>query len=453
MVGNSARQMKLIAFMQACNSSNFPASWRHPESQGDFLSPEYFQRIARTLEDGKFHLAFFDDRLAMPEYGDSHVEAVRYGIRVVRMDLTAVLMTMAAVTSRLGLGATFSTTYQEPFHTARMFATLDLMTRGRAAWNVVTSINDSEAMNFGRDHHMDRDLRYDRADEFLEVVTGHWDTWEDDAIIQDKETSVFADPAKVHPLEYKGKFFKSRGPFTVPRSPQGHPVLLQAGQSGRGVQFAARWGELVFVTNQTLEIGQKKYAELKEAAAALGRDPDKINVAQACYVVVGETESLAREKRKLIDDLVHPIDTLVMMGDRVNLDLAGRDLDAPLNDTDLAAMATFHKIKDHALSTEGRPNPSLREMLKLSGRATITEFPVFCGTPKSVADEMEQWFNGRACDGFVLAATHMPGAYEDFVRLVVPQLQKRGIFHKDYAGTTLRENLGLPKAKIGAWKR
>ena len=447
-MSNTQRTMKLIAFMQACNSSNYPASWRHPQTMPDFLTPDYYQRIAKTLEDGKFHLAFFDDRLGMPEYSDSHEEAVRYGIRVVRMDLTVILMAMAAVTSKLGLGATYSTTYQEPFHTARMFATLDLMTRGRAAWNIVTSINDTEAANFGRDHHMERDLRYERADEFLEVVTGHWDTWEDDAIIQDKTSGIFADPAKIHTLDYKGQFFKSRGPFTVPRTPQGWPVLLQAGQSGRGVEFAARWGEVVFVTNQTIAIGKEKYRELKEAAAGLGRDPEQVNMVQACYVVVGETETIVREKRALIDSLVKPEDILLMMGDRVNLDLAGRDLDAPLSDADLAAMATFHKIKDRAIRKEGQPNPSLRDMLTQSGRATIREFPVFCGTPKSVADEMEQWFEERACDGFVIAATHMPGAYEDLVRLVVPELQRRGIFRRDYEGDTLRENLGLSRPSV-----
>jgi FMN-dependent oxidoreductase (nitrilotriacetate monooxygenase family) len=435
--------MTMVAFLQAANSSNLPSSWRHPESKLDFLKPEYFQRIARTLEDGKFHLAFFDDRLAMPEYGDSHEEAVRSGIRVVRLDVGTVLMTMAGVTSRLGLGATFSTTYHDPYHVARLFATIDLMTNGRAAWNIVTSVNDSEAANFGRDEHMEHTLRYDRADEFLEVVLGHWNTWAEDAMILDKKKPYFADPAKVRRLSHSGEFFKSRGPFTVPRSVQGHPLLMQAGQSGRGSAFAARWAELQFVTNHDIVKGKAQYAAFKTDVKAAGRDPDQVLVAQACYVIVGETPDVAQQKRALIESLATPMDTLIMLGDRVNIDFSNVDIDAPLKDDELAKLSHWHKLTGRVAAEEGRPNPSLRDLLNLSGRGTIREFPVFCGTPLQVADEMERWFVERACDGFVLAATHTPGTYEDFVRLVVPELQRRGLFHEDYEGNTLRENVGL----------
>ena len=228
------RMMTLVAFLQAQNCSNLPGSWRHPSTMLDFTTPEYYQRIARTLEDGKIQLAFFDDRLALPDlYTGDHAEAVAAGVRVVKMDPSTILMAMGMATSKLGLGTTYSTTYYEPFHVARVFATMDLMLKGRAAWNIVTSLNSAEALNFGVAEHMEHDARYDRADEFMQVVMGHWNTWEDDSLVLDK-AGRFADPAKVHRLDHVGKYFKSRGPFSVPRSAQGHPVLIQAGQSGRG---------------------------------------------------------------------------------------------------------------------------------------------------------------------------------------------------------------------------
>ena len=235
------RQMALVGFLQAQNCTNLPSSWRHPDSRDDSMSADYYQEIARILEAGKFHMAFFDDRLAMPDrYNNDHAHTVEYGIRCVKMDPVIVLTTMGMVTEKLGLASTCSTTYYEPFDVARRFATLDLMTDGRAAWNVVTSVNDGEALNMGKDAHLEHDLRYDRADEFMEVVLGHWDSWEDGSLIIDKKSGRFADPAKVKRLDHKGAFFKSRGPFTVPRSQQGHPVIIQAGASGRGQRFAGR---------------------------------------------------------------------------------------------------------------------------------------------------------------------------------------------------------------------
>src|SRR5437867_1251739 len=273
--------MVLVAFLQAQNCSNYPASWRHAETASDFLAPGYFQRIARTLEDARFHLAFFDDRLAMPDrFGDDFAEAVRHGIRVVKLDLIPLLTAMGLATRHLGLGGTYSTTYYEPFHVARTFATLDHMLGGRAAWNIVTSLNDSEAANFGGEAHPGHDARYDRADEFVEVVLGHWDSWEDDAIVFDRERGLFADPAKVHRLEHRGKWFRSRGPFTVPRSPQGRPVLIQAGQSGRGRRFAARWGELLFVIFPALAFARQAYPGSRPSgtgwcASAASRTPPR----------------------------------------------------------------------------------------------------------------------------------------------------------------------------------
>jgi FMN-dependent oxidoreductase (nitrilotriacetate monooxygenase family) len=262
------RQMILIGFLQAQNCTNFASSWRHPKSRTDTWSPDYYRHIGRVLEAGKFHLGFFDDRLSMPDmYGHNHAHTVRHGIRCVKLDAVTVLTVMGMATERLGLGATYSTSYYEPFHVARLFATLDLMSEGRAAWNVVTSLNDGEAQNMGHQQVIDHDLRYDRADEFMEVVFGHWDTWEDDAIVQDKASGLFADPAKVHRLDHKGRFYRSRGPFTVPRSPQGHPVIIQAGQSGRGKSFGAQWGELIFVIYPDIEAGKRDYADFKADVA------------------------------------------------------------------------------------------------------------------------------------------------------------------------------------------
>src|ERR1700686_444924 len=220
------RQMTLIAFLQAQNCTNLASSWRHKLSRTDTWSADYYRHIGRVLEDGKFHLGFFDDRLSMPDmYGRNHAHTVRHGIRCVKMDAATVLMVMGMSTERLGLGAPYSTSYYEPFHVARLFATVDLMTGGRAAWNVVTSLNDGEALNMGRAEVMDHDLLYDRADEFMQVVLGHWDTWADDALIVDKASGRFADGAKVRRLDHVGEFYRSRGPFTVPRSAQGHPVV------------------------------------------------------------------------------------------------------------------------------------------------------------------------------------------------------------------------------------
>ncbi len=442
------RQMSLVAFLQAQNCTNYVGSWRHPASVPDFMSPEYYQRIARTLEDGKFDLAFFDDRLAMPDiYGADHRATVENGIRAVKLDPTPVIMAMAAATTHLGLGATYSTTYYEPYHVARLFATLDLMTKGRVAWNIVTSLNDSEAENFGRSEHLEHDLRYDRADEFMEAVLGLWDSWEDDALIVDKVSGRFADPDKVHRLDYQGKFFRCRGPLTVPRSAQGHPVLMQAGASGRGQRFAGRWAEVVFAGYSNLEGGKKQYASIRAAAEAAGRDPDSVKVAPAVGVVVAESADQAAEKRAFLDTLSRPVDGLTLLCEVLNVDFAARDYDAPYSDEELAGVS-WHSLRDRVIAKSGKKNPSVRDFVEVSGRGTLREAPMFVGSPKQVADELESWFE-TVCDGFVLAAGCTPGSYEDFVRLVVPELQRRGLHRRDYAGKTLRDTLGMTRPKAG----
>jgi FMN-dependent oxidoreductase (nitrilotriacetate monooxygenase family) len=442
-MSDSSDRMILIAFLQAQNCSNYVGSWRHPAATGAFLTPEYFQGIARTLEAARFDMAFFDDRLAMPEiYGSSADLAVEFGIRSVKMDPATVLMAMAMATTYLGLGVTYSTTYYEPFHVARLFQTLDQMSGGRMAWNIVTSLNDSEAANFGRDVHLGHDERYDRADEFVEIVTQMWTSWERDALIRDKVSGRFADPSKVHRTDYDGKYFNVHGTFPVPQSAQGHPVLLQAGASGRGQAFAGQWAEVVFGAYRNKQAGIAQYTALKQAAAAAGRDPALVKIAPAVSVITAETAELVEEKEQLLRSLARPEDGLALLCEVLNVDFSKRPLEEPFSDAELADMS-WQSLRDGVVKASGKANPSVNDFVKFSGRGTLNEAPMFKGTPEDVADQMEDWF-GDCCDGFVIAAADVPGSYEDFARLIVPVLQRRGLVQTEYSGQTLRENLGLP---------
>ncbi|WP_454651676.1 LLM class flavin-dependent oxidoreductase [Bradyrhizobium liaoningense] len=445
------RQMVLVGFLQAQNCTNLPSSWRHPDSRSDSMSADYYQEIARILEAGRFHMAFFDDRLAMPDrYGSDHAHTVEYGIRCVKMDPLIVLTTMGMVTEKLGLGATCSTTYYEPFDVARRFATLDLMSGGRAGWNVVTSLNDGEALNMGRDSHPEHDSRYDRADEFMEVVLGHWDTWEDGALIMDKQSGRFADPTRVKRLDHKGPAFRSRGPFTVPRSQQGHPVIIQAGASGRGQRFAGRWGEVIFTAARNLAAAKDGYAAVRNEAATAGRDPDQMFLCNLTTPVCAATKAEAEDKMALIDKLPLQIDALSLLAEALNYDFASKDLDEPLTTEELKSMQGILGIRDGVLKTSGKSNPSARDFVTFSGRGQVQDAMV--GGPKEIADKLEEMFVERGCDGFVIAATYVPGSYADFVKHIVPELQRRGLFQTDYRGRTLRENLGLERPAAGAWK-
>jgi len=448
------RQMTLVGFLQAQNCTNFVGSWRHPEAAPDFTSADYYRRIGRALEAGMFHLGFFDDRLAMPDrYGGDHAHTVANGIRCVKMDPVTILTVMGMATEKLGLGATYSTTYYEPFHVARVFQTLDLMTKGRAAWNVVTSMNDGEAHNMGKLAHGEHDARYDRADEFMEVVLGHWDSWDDDAIVVDKQSGLFAHPDKVRRLDYQGHYFRSRGPFTVPRSAQGHPVIIQAGQSGRGRRFAARWAELVFVGYHDLARARSDYATFKQLVAEAGRDPDKVSVACGVYTVVAETRAEAEDKVALIDSLPKEIDQLSLLCEVLNVDLAKKSIDEQWTEEEIHTWTGAQGLRDQVYRVTGKRNPTTRDFMEVTQRGTFHDHPRFVGSAKDVADGLEEWFASRACDGYVVAASHVPGAYEDFARFVTPELQRRGLLHKEYRGTTLRENLGLSRPPIGGWRQ
>ncbi len=443
------RQMVMVGFLQAQNCTTLASAWRHPEARTDFTTAAYYQKIGQVLEEGKFQLAFFDDRLAMPDiYGGNPAEVVANGVRVVKLDPVATLLAMGFGTKYLGIGATASTTYYEPFDVARRFQTVDHMIGGRAAWNVVTSVNDGEAHNMGRDVHMEHDARYDRADEFMEIVLRCWNAWDDDALVVDKESGLFAHPDKVRRLEFQGKYMKSSGTFTVPRSPQGYPVVIQAGSSPRGKVFSARWAETVFVAYPDLEDGKKQYAEFKAAVARHNRDPDKVTVNTIAYPVVAETRMEAEDKMALIDKLYKEVDGLSLLSEALNYDFKRKGLDEPFSDDELEGMSGMQAMRNRVMQVIGR-NPTPRDFLEVTRRGRPREAIV--GSGKDVADRLEQWFVERACDGYVVGGTHTPGTFEDFVKYAIPELQKRGLYWKDYKAPTLRENLDLPRMSLKDW--
>jgi FMN-dependent oxidoreductase (nitrilotriacetate monooxygenase family) len=443
------KQMSLVGFMQAGNATVYAGSWRHPATEHGFLTAGYYEKLGRTLEEGCFDMMFFDDRLAMPSiYGGSVDEAVRHGARPVKLDLSIVLGVIAGVTRSIGLGATYSTTYYSPFHVARTFATLDHLTGGRAAWNVVTSVNDSEAQNYGVDQVLAHDARYDRADEFLEATTGLWDSWEDDALVLDRAAGLFADPDKVHELNYEGDWLKVRGPLTVPRTPQGRPVLLQAGSSGRGRDFAARWAEVIFTGDPSIDVARNHYRDQKERIAEGGRDPESVKMLPMAYTVLGESTAQAQEREQMfLNDLVDPMASLTLLSELMNYDFSGMALDTPITDELIESVSGIRGLVQNLRAHIG----GTITLADLAGhRATLLQGPRFVGTGAEVADQMQEWFDTGACDGFVVAATHSPGAYEDVVRLVVPELQRRGVFRDRYTGATLRDNLGLTRPECAA---
>lgn len=444
MADQPERTMKLVGFMQASNVSVYAGSWLHPDSSPEFLTAGYYQHIGQVLEAGCFDMLFFDDRLAMPGiYGNSVAETVRSGARCVKLDVSLTLAMIAGATKHIGLGATYSTTYYAPFHVARLFATLDHMSGGRAAWNVVTSVNDAEAQNFGFESHLGHDERYDQADEFLEAVTGLWDTWEDGAILWDQANRVFADPTKVHELHHSGRFYDVRGPLTVPRGPQGRPVLVQAGSSGRGHQFASRWADVVFTVTPEIDQAIANYTRQKGEVAAAGRNPEHVAILPLTYLIVAETEEEARRQEEYLLELPEAMASLVLLSEATNLDFSGFELDDPIPQSFLDSATGMHGYIEGIRQYMGGKQPTLRDLA--GHRATLRQALRFVGTPSQVADQMQLWFERGACDGFVVAATSLPGTFETVTRLLVPELQRRGLFRSSYEGSTLRDRLGLPR--------
>jgi len=432
-----APHLHLAAFLIAGNGAHSHALWRHPKSQlGGFLDPDYWIRIAATLERGFFDIAFFADRLAMSDrYGGELETGARYGDQdATRLDPIPVLSLLAGTTRHIGLAATRSTTYHHPFHIARTFATLDHLSRGRAAWNVVTSVNEGEARNHGLDRHLEHDARYDSAEEFMQTTFGLWDSWEPDALVLDREQGIYADPARIHRLGFEGKTYRSYGPLNVPRSPQGHPVIIQAGASARGKAFAGKWAEVIFVVQPTLEGMQRSYRDIKEEAQRAGRRPEEVTVLVAVMPFVGRTSAEAREQLEEHNELVHPLVGLSTMSSHMNFDFSTLPLDAPLEDIQVQGM---QGMLSAVRNLEGGSAVTLREIGKRYGQSVVV--PQVAGT--AVADRLEHWFKQGACDGFMVSPAHLPHGFDDFVTLVVPELQHRGLFRTAYTGSTLRENL------------
>lgn len=442
---SSQKIIRLAAFMNAGPQGT--VGWRHPDAATDFLSADYYVRLAHLLEDAFFDLAFIPDALAMPRsLGGTFQPAVQWGSGTPRLDPMTVLGIMAGATSRIGLAATVSTGYQQPYHVARSFATLDHLTGGRTAWNVVTSFQDAEARNFGEDRLPPRDERYAKAEEFVEVTAKLWDSWGDDTIVADKQTGQFGRADTVRAVDHEGKYFKVQGPLGAPRPPQGYPVIVQAGASEAGRDFAARWADVIFCSHESLDSGRRFYADIKERAARHGRNPDHLLILPAASVVVGHTHEEAQAKHKAFVDLVAPEAGLSRLSYHVNIDLSKYDLDGPMPSLEEVGVEGHYK---EVLEFAEREKLSLREIGKWYGARTEGGM---VGSPTEIVDRMEQWIEGEAADGFTVIGVHLPASFQEFADLVVPELRKRNLVRTEYTGTTLRENLGLPRPQRDEWE-
>jgi FMN-dependent oxidoreductase (nitrilotriacetate monooxygenase family) len=434
----SGREIHLIAYLKTGPTANHVGAWRHPDSViDDILQPSRYEHIARVLEAGKFDGCFFADLFGLYDIHrggfDTYIER---GGQISFLDPMMVLPLMARVTSHLGIGATLSTTFHNPYNLARMLASLDILSGGRVAWNVVTSATDLEAQNFGIDHIPPKELRYDVADEFLEACFALWDCWEDDVFVMDKARGILADPKKLKYANYRGQYIRTRGPLSIPRSPQGHPVIMQAGASDRGRAFAARWAELIFAAQASKPDMQAFYTDIKSRMAARGRPPEDCAILQQLTVVLGETESIAREKAAYLASLIDPELALAANSSGLAVDLSKHATDAAVTAAqgEQGIQGTQDRIRQ-IMRADGVP---FEEAVRRTVRGLVV------GTPAMVADHMQDLFEQHACDGFVVAQTVFPGNFEQFCTSVVPELQRRGIFRRDYIGHTLRENLRGP---------
>ena len=430
------RQLKLGAFMRPVGIHT--AWWRYPGGYPDAnFNFAHLARFAKELEAARFDAFFMADHLAVL---NMPIEALKRSATVTSFDPLTLLPALAVVTERLGLVATASTTYDQPFHIARKFASLDHLSGGRAGWNVVTTANPDSARNFGLDHHPDHADRYERAREFVEVVKGLWDSFADDAFVRDVEAGVYFDPERMHVLGHEGPSLSVRGPLNVARPVQGWPVIVQAGASEAGRQLAAETAEVIFGASATLAEGQAFYADVKGRMERLGRDPEHLKILPACFVVVGDSEAEARERRARLDGLVHADSAIASLSIALGVDAARFDPDGPLPEVP----ETEHSKsgRERAINLARRENLTVRQLAqRLGGYAGLA----MVGTPRQIADEMQAWLEERASDGFNVMFSDVPAGLEDFTRKVVPELQRRGLFRRAYEGATLRENLGLPR--------
>ncbi|MFN4775730.1 MAG: LLM class flavin-dependent oxidoreductase [Pseudanabaena sp.] len=430
------RQFRLGAFVQA--TGHHVSAWRHPDAQIDAgHNFEHYKQITQTAERGLFDTIFLADSPAV--WGGSPETQSRNG-KIAHFEPVTLFSALSAVTTHIGFVSTASTTYEEPYTLARKFASLDHLSAGRAAWNVVTTGNENAAANFGLEHHPEHSQRYERAEEFLEVVKGLWDSWEDDAFIADRESGIYFEAEKLHTLNHKGKYFSVKGPLNVARPPQGYPVIVQAGASEPGRELAARTAEVIFTANQTLADAQEFYSDVKGRLAKYGRSPDDLKIMPGAFPVIGRTDEEAQEKYEFLQSLIHPdVAWGILKQYYRGVDLSAYSLDdlAP----ELPSSTNNNKSRLKLVKDLASRGVTLRELYR--SLATARGHRTIIGSPESIADQLQEWFDNGAADGFNIMPPILPTGLDDFVNLVVPILQKRGLFRTAYEGKTLRENLGL----------
>lgn len=431
------RQMKLGAFLMT--DGHHIAAWRHARAPANAnVRIDHFLRLARLAEAAKFDALFLADSVGVR---NEHLASLSHTSRAVSFEPLTLLSALSVVTHNIGLIGTASTTFNEPYHVARKFASLDLLSGGRAGWNLVTSSSEAEAYNFNLDSHVAHADRYERAREFASVVKGLWNTWEDDAFIRDKQAGTYFDPEKFHLLDHRGKHFRVKGPLNVARSPQGHPVLVQAGASEDGRDLAGATAEAIFAAQRTLQEAQAFYADIKRRAENHGRNPDHVKIMPGVFPVVAASEAEAREKFEELQAGIEPVVGLQLLSQVLGgADLSGYPVDGPL--PELPQTNGPRSRQKLLIDAARRDGLTIRQLyLEIAGARGHWQV---VGTPKQIADQLEERFTKGAADGFNIMAPHLPGGLEDFIELVVPELRRRGLFRTEYEGTTLRENLGLP---------
>jgi len=431
------RQLRLGAFMRP--ASIHTGAWRYPGAFPDAnFNLKHLTRFAQTLERAKFDAFFMADHLAVL---NMPLEALKRSHTVTSFEPFTLLSALAMVTEHIGLVATGSTTFDAPYHVARRFASLDHISGGRAGWNIVTTSNPDAALNFGLTEHVEHGERYRRAREFYDVVTGLWDSWADDAFVRDAERGIYFDPQKLHVLGHQGKHYSVRGPLNIARPVQGWPVIVQAGASDAGRQLAAETAEAVFTAQSDIAVGRAFYADVKGRMEKLGRARDDMKIMPACFVVVGDSLEEARDKRARLDSLVDYANAIASLSIALGHDASRFDPDAPLPENIPESNAS-KSGRERAIALARRENLTVRQLAqRLGGYSGLA----MVGTAQTIADEMEEWLTSEACDGFTVMFPYLPGGLDDFVDRVVPELQRRGIFRREYAGKTLRENLGLSR--------
>ena len=431
-------QLRLGAFLYP--TGHHIAAWRHPEAQADAgVNFRHYVKLAQAAEAAKFDLVFLADGVGTRGDNVEFLSRTAHSY-VAQFEPITLLSALAAVTENVGLVATASTSFNEPYHIARKFASLDHISGGRAGWNLVTSSNEHEAKNFNRDKHFDHAERYERAIEFAEVVGGLWDSWEDDAFLRDKGQGRFFDPERRHVLDHKGRFFQVKGPLNVARSPQGHPVVVQAGSSEAGRDLAARTAEVIFTAQQTLEDAVDFYSDVKGRLAQYGRHPDDLKIMPGVFPIVGRSESEAREKFEQLQALIDPeVGLALVSGLTGGFDLSGYPLDGPIPELPETNASKSRQLLTIELAR--RENLTIRQLyLRVAGARGHWQL---VGTPAQIVDQLEERFVKGGADGYNVMPPVLPAGLDDFVELVIPELRRRGLFRSEYEGRTLRDNLGL----------